>query len=343
MSKKARRTPLKWLSDHLHTKENPTEAAASGVSVAGTETATHRDEDRRHSPPRGAESENPTDEEAAAAPNEVPDEAPTIENPSASALGEPKSEQISFWERATAALAKENGDLRATLEEYGDQADKLAQSLTHGKAESGGEGKEEDRIKEPLSIAEIIAGVAQKQIEDMEYRQWALPAKVSGNETCIRPLLAKILTYANSVKKRADNVMDLDPSGYAKLAWLPFSLVLDLATLDIEQYYAALDAFSDLSLLVYRYKSVEDFYWSQESDTVFEEQLVKLYRMVLECQVALIAHFRRNGLLKFLRAAAGAEDCRRSKASKSKTETVRSFSISTRTKALFSCRIIPRN
>jgi hypothetical protein len=41
---------------------------------------------------------------------------------------------------------------------------------------------------------------------------------------------------------------------------------------------------------------VEDFYQSQESDTVFEEQLVKLYRMVLECQVALIAHFRRNGL-----------------------------------------------
>jgi hypothetical protein len=41
---------------------------------------------------------------------------------------------------------------------------------------------------------------------------------------------------------------------------------------------------------------VGDFYRSQKSDMVFEEQLVKLYRMVLECQVALIAHFRRNGL-----------------------------------------------
>ncbi|KAL3491543.1 hypothetical protein BJX62DRAFT_204888 [Aspergillus germanicus] len=30
--------------------------------------------------------------------------------------------------------------------------------------------------------------------------------------------------------------------------------------------------------------------------------------MVLECQVALIAHFRRNGLFKFLRATAAAED-----------------------------------
>jgi hypothetical protein len=69
-----------------------------------------------------------------------------------------------------------------------------------------------------------------------------------------------------------------------------------LATIDIEQYYAAMDTFSDLSLLVYRYKSVEEFYLHQEEDDVFEAELIKLYTMVLKCQVALIAHFRRNGL-----------------------------------------------
>jgi hypothetical protein len=65
-------------------------------------------------------------------------------------------------------------------------------------------------------------------MEDMEHRQWALPAKVSGNEVRIRPLLAKILTYTSGVKKRTDDLISLDPTGYAKLAWLPFSLVLDV-------------------------------------------------------------------------------------------------------------------
>jgi hypothetical protein len=117
------------------------------------------------------------------------------------------------------------------LEEYRDQSDKLAQSLTHGEAESGEEDKEKDLTKESQSIADIIAGVAQRQMEDMEHRQWALSAKVSGNETRIHPLLAKILTFANGVKKRADNLIVLDPTGYAKLAWLPFSLVLDVRAL----------------------------------------------------------------------------------------------------------------
>ncbi|KAL2793217.1 hypothetical protein BJX66DRAFT_232430 [Aspergillus keveii] len=304
-SEKTRGNPLRWLSAHLHSREKPAEVG-SEVSGAGTGTTTHSDEDHHDPPLRDAQSENPTKEEAAAELYKVPDQATTIENPSATSDLEPK--RISFWDRATAMLAKENGELYATLEEYRGQSDKLAQSLTHGEAESEGKEEEEGLNRGPRTIADTIAGVAQKQMEDMEHRQWALPAKVSGNETRIRPLLAKILTYANGVKKSANNLIDLDPTGYAKLAWLPFSLVLDLATLDIEQYYAALDAFSDLSLLVYRYKSVEDFYRSQESDTVFEKQLVKLYRMVLECQVALIAHFRRNGLLKFLRAAVGVGD-----------------------------------
>jgi hypothetical protein len=64
----------------------------------------------------------------------------------------------------------------------------------------------------------------------------------------------------------------------------------------MDQYYAAMDAFSDLCLLIHRYTSVEEFYLYHDKDEVFERELIKLYTMILKCQVALIDHFRRNGL-----------------------------------------------
>jgi hypothetical protein len=130
--------------------------------------------------------------------------------------------ETSFWDRAAAALAEEDAALYATLIEYRDGSDALEKSLTR----IDGDG---DDVVSDRSIADMISGVARKQMDDMEHRQWALPARLRGKDTRVRPLLRKILTYANGFKEKADNLIDLDPTGYAKLAWLPFSLVLDVS------------------------------------------------------------------------------------------------------------------
>ncbi|EAW21026.1 Ankyrin repeat protein [Aspergillus fischeri NRRL 181] len=306
-SSNAHRSLSKWLSDHLHSKEKEAEEVVREMEATEIGTA-HRDKDSHHPLVLNPKIEKLTEDDAA---TDSSNDQAIIKNQVP--MSEPSSEQVqvqvSFWDQAAAVLAVENADLYATLVEYKDHSHELRESFAQPEGEEEEEEVKGNGVTKPVrSIADIIAGVAQKQMEDMEHRQWALPAKVKGKETRIRPLLGKILAYASGIKEKADNLIDLDPTGYAKLAWLPFSLVLDLATLDIEQYYAAMDAFSDLSLLVYRYESVDNFYRSQETDTVFEQQLVKLYKMVLECQVALIAHFRRNGLLKFLRAAAVVDD-----------------------------------
>jgi hypothetical protein len=165
----------------------------------------------------------------------------TIQNPE-EAVDEPA---IAFWDRAAAALAEESADLHATLIEYREGSDALEKSLTRPDGDGwkededgDGEGPSSNR-----SIADVISGVAQRQMEDMEHRQWALPAKVRGKETRVRPLLRNILTYTSAVKEKADNLIDLDPTGYAKLAWLPFSLILDVS--DVSRY----NIFCFLSLL----------------------------------------------------------------------------------------------
>jgi hypothetical protein len=80
------------------------------------------------------------------------------------------------------------------------------------------------------SLPEIVAHEAQNRLEDMEHRQWALPIGIAGKMIDIRTLLGNFLMFAKVVKEKGDAFIGLDPTGYAKLAWLPFSLFVDVCT-----------------------------------------------------------------------------------------------------------------
>jgi hypothetical protein len=38
------------------------------------------------------------------------------------------------------------------------------------------------------------------------------------------------MRYAKLVKDQGQRFIDLDPTGYAKIAWIPFSLIVDVST-----------------------------------------------------------------------------------------------------------------
>ncbi|PGH10978.1 hypothetical protein AJ79_05129 [Helicocarpus griseus UAMH5409] len=194
----------------------------------------------------------------------------------------------SFWDQAAQKLDPRD---RQALKEIQEAAANLHKS---NKAQDGGDNP---------SLAELLSAESQRRIEDMENRQWALPRVVADKATDIRDLLSKFLKFARLVKEKGDAFISFDPTGYAKLAWLPFSLLVDFTTVDLEQHYAALEAFSSLSFLIYQYGELEGIYHGRKNrDTELEKCLVDLYAIVLECQVALVHHFQRNGFVRFLRA-----------------------------------------
>jgi hypothetical protein len=69
--------------------------------------------------------------------------------------------------------------------------------------------------------------------------------------------------------------------------------------MDLEQHHAALDAFANISFLIYRYAELEKIYHERkDKESEFEKCLVNLYGVVLGCEVALLHHFRRNGFCR---------------------------------------------
>ncbi|GAM37911.1 ankyrin repeat protein [Talaromyces pinophilus] len=204
----------------------------------------------------------------------------------------PTSEPISqksLWEQAAEKLDPE---VRQALHEV-----RSSRIFSHN--------QNEDIIgtADASSLPELATREAQRRLEDMEHRQWALPIGVAGKTIEIRSLLGKFIAFAKIIKDKGDAFIELDPTGYAKLAWLPFSVFVDLSAKDLEQHQGALDAFSEISFLIYRYAHVESIYHKRNiKEARFEECLVELYKAVLDCEVALLHHFRRHGFLRFLRA-----------------------------------------
>ncbi|KAK4454466.1 hypothetical protein QBC34DRAFT_434030 [Podospora aff. communis PSN243] len=108
--------------------------------------------------------------------------------------------------------------------------------------------------------------------------------------------LDTILTCLTIVKDKGKALTELDPSGYAKIAWVPFGFVLELVTIERDKYAEALEAFSGMSMLVCRYSAVECTYSAERIREIegFESALVTLYTSILECMAALICHFQRK-------------------------------------------------
>lgn len=65
-----------------------------------------------------------------------------------------------------------------------------------------------------------------------------------------------------------------------------------LSAKDLEQHQGALDAFSEISFLIYRYAQVDSIYHKRKNkEAKFEDGLVDLYKAVLECEISLLHHF----------------------------------------------------
>lgn len=96
------------------------------------------------------------------------------------------------------------------------------------------------------SLPDLVTREAQRRLEDMEHRQWALPIGVAGKTIEIRSLLGKFIAFAKVIKDKGDAFIELDPTGYAKLAWLPFSLFVDVCMHQIQ--FSPFEQFDDLTL-----------------------------------------------------------------------------------------------
>lgn len=131
--------------------------------------------------------------------------------------GEPPKEDQgpgkSLWEQAAEKL---DHKVREALEEIREGPEKIQ--------------KEAQKADDPNipSLPQMVSDEAQRRMEDMEHRQWALPIKVKGKEIEIRDFLNKCLKFAKAVKEKGDAFISFDPTGYAKIAWIPFSLIVDV-------------------------------------------------------------------------------------------------------------------
>lgn len=133
--------------------------------------------------------------------------------------------QKSFWEQAAERL---DPALRQTLDDV-----RNAPLLVDKNNEKG--SKDAQNIP---ALPEMVTHEAQRRLEDMEHRQWALTVGVAGKTIEVRTILGDFLKFAKFVKDKGDAFIELDTTGYAKLAWLPFSLFVDVSR-DVTQLFTS--------------------------------------------------------------------------------------------------------
>lgn len=94
---------------------------------------------------------------------------------------------------------------------------------------------EENKGKLPNveDLAEEVLDVAQKEKHTMELNRWSLPIKIKNRDVSIREKLDGIIGFAKAIENKAQPLIDLDPTGYAKLVWIPLCLVLDVSILAV--------------------------------------------------------------------------------------------------------------
>ncbi|KAI1654458.1 hypothetical protein F4813DRAFT_398980 [Daldinia decipiens] len=122
-----------------------------------------------------------------------------------------------------------------------------------------------------------------------------------------RRIFHDVIGYAKAILEKAKPLLDLDQTGYGKLACVPLILALDLTTRSHEAYEDALNAFSSISLLLCRYEEREKDYKKHQAENETQlEQLEKLlpdlYFEVLIILVDLAKHFQRRRYEQVLRS-----------------------------------------
>lgn len=74
------------------------------------------------------------------------------------------------------------------------------------------------------SLAGSIPAKAEEEKTNMEVSGWSLPINVMGKELNAQEQLSKMLKSAKFVKDKGQALINLDPTGYLKMAWIAFSL-----------------------------------------------------------------------------------------------------------------------
>ncbi|MCJ1467129.1 hypothetical protein MMC07_005751 [Pseudocyphellaria aurata] len=204
------------------------------------------------------------------------------------ASNEAREPEKSFWEQAAAKL---DPKIRDALDEIRNKPDQFRK-----------EARKPDDPRIP-SFAQIASDNIRKQMDELDGRAWALPFDIKVKKAKIREVLEKLNKVAKVIKDNGNGLIDCDPTGYAKAAWLPFCILLN-----IEQNSAALASYASITLLIHQYESVENTYAKRMKDDFFEQSLVEFYAKILTCEVALARYFERNEFVKFLRAIPKVDD-----------------------------------
>jgi hypothetical protein len=76
------------------------------------------------------------------------------------------------------------------------------------------------------SFAKLISDDIQKQMDVLDSRDWALPFDIKKK---VKEAMGTVYKVAKVIKDNGDGLVGCDPTGYAKAAWLPFCIILNVS------------------------------------------------------------------------------------------------------------------
>ena len=194
-----------------------------------------------------------------------------------------------YWLLAAQALDKED---EGGNKKYSTALDGLLAAATQGR---------------PSVIDEAIAATNRNRNE-LIAKQWKV--SLNGKEIVLRDQLGSILEVLQTVKDFGSALASLDPV-HAGLPWAGVCLLMQITLNDSSQYSSMVSDAEEIALIISRYKQVEAIYFDDKVSNLkpaFEEQLLRLYKLILKYEIALAIYYRRNTVVRFLRSIPQLDD-----------------------------------
>ena len=167
---------------------------------------------------------------------------------------------------------------------------------------------QERLISSNSSIIDSLLFEVATRKDDLEQKRWTIQF---GDRTIVlRDQLTRIAKAVQVFKDPGGTFASLDPV-HAGLPWACICFLMQLTISDADQYDAMVSAVKEVSILICRYKHVENN-CQRRQDVEFrdhlESLLVKLYKKILQFQVAAAYYYGRNTGLRFLRSTLKLDD-----------------------------------
>jgi hypothetical protein len=121
-------------------------------------------------------------------------------------------DRVAFWAKVEETLKKENSEVFTELQNLRDGEENTAELPSN-----------------VPSLADEFVRVIQRKKDDMETRQWKWPHALHKDEGKIRDSMDRLVSAAKNISTIAKGLVQLDTTGYAKLGWLPFNIVIDVS------------------------------------------------------------------------------------------------------------------